>query len=202
MQIFKVIYAHCKEPGNHGTLLIDTRLKDIPKSAPVTGILVHVPVVSQSLDHTVHILHPACFLPFLMIWGIFPCLKNSFKHHLKWLSMISKPLARPLWRAVSNMGLRFLCAETLPAETSWLPSRDPAVSGQAMGAQLLTVHYPEVSIFSYTISRAKAAFLSQIQMHQVPLGLKHYLLLPNSPNAGVICPVAQDRTGRSSPLSA
>lgn len=33
MQILKVIYAHCKEPGNHWTLLIDTRLKDITKCA-------------------------------------------------------------------------------------------------------------------------------------------------------------------------
>lgn len=113
--------------------------------------------------------------------------------------MISKPLARPLWRAFSNMGLCFLFAETLPGETSWLPSRDPAVSGQAMRAWLLTIDYPETSIFSYTISRAKAAFFSQIQMHQVPLGLKNYLLLPNSPIAGVICPVAQARTGWSSP---
>lgn len=112
-------------------------------------------------------------------------------------------ISTPIMESIQQHGAQFsACAETLPGETSWLPSRDPAVSGQAMGARLLNIHCPETSIFSYTISRAKAAFFSQIQMQKVPLGLKHYLLLPNSPNTGVICPVAQDRSGWSSPLSA
>lgn len=57
-------------------------------------------------------------------------------------------ISTPIMESIQQHGALFsACAETLPGETSWLPSRDPAVSGQAMGARLLNIHCPETSIF-------------------------------------------------------
>lgn len=78
-------------------------------------------------------------------------------------------ISTPIMESIQQHGALFSAyAETLPGETSWLPRRDPAISGQAMGARLLNIHYPETSIFSYTISRANAAFFSQIQIQRYP----------------------------------
>lgn len=45
-------------------------------------------------------------------------------------------ISTPIMESIQQHGALFsACAETLPGETSWLPSRDPAVSEQAMAIE-------------------------------------------------------------------
>ena len=101
---------------------------------------------SQRVGHDwatslVTILHPARFLYLLMVWGIFPCLKNPLKHHLKWLSVISKPLTRPLQRVLSTVGIWVLSLlRPPPGETSLVTQPGPFAGEWALGARPLNIH--------------------------------------------------------------
>lgn len=179
----------------HWTLLIDPGLKESAKLATHYGHFGFCPsghLLFQSWDHTMCILHPTCFLHLLMIGGISQSLKTSWKHHLQWLSTISKPLACPLQRALGNMRLCFLpLLSPRPGETCLTAQQGSCCQWTVFGGQTTEYSLPRNKhLLLYNFKGQSCIVLSYSNVKRRTLRPKTLFAFAELTYAGIICPVA------------